>query len=429
MTKSRFSRLALCAAVAGLLGASASCSSAPQHDTVTIMVPWGSTEFADFYNIVQDFEALHPSIHVAFQATRAQREQLDEAVRANQPPDLAVLPSISTVEEYIHPGPGETGLAELPSSIKPADFVAPFSSLMSFDDGVYAVPIKADVKSLLWFPAQSTPPPTSPSALAAYSEDHPGLWCLGLASGPTSGWPGADAIADLLLQQNNGVGAYEGLLTGATKWDGAQVRQAWNTWGDYIRNGKPSTALGVSYQDASKGMSKGTCSLEHGALAAMGFSSPVDQTYNFVSPTNTPLQVSADFLGMFDTHNPGAVQLLDYLADSKTQQAWVQIPGADAFSAELAVPATVYPTAIQKRIAGLLQPTAGRTLCFTIADAMQPDLAAAFYQAVLNFAGSTGSTQILASNLQDLDNVRNNATAGTPTAGLANRLCSEPRNK
>jgi alpha-glucoside transport system substrate-binding protein len=423
MTRRRLSRLALCAAVAGLLGASA-CSSTPQYDTVTIMVPWSDTEFADFYSVVQSFETLHPSIHVAFQATRAQREQLDEAVRANQPPDLAVLPSIGTVEEYIHPGSGETGLAPLPD-IEPAGFVAPFNKLMNFDNGVYAVPIKADVKSLLWYPSQDEPPPTSPSALAAYSEDRPGLWCLGLASGPTSGWPGADAIADLLLEQG-GVEVYKGLLAGTTKWDGAQVQQAWNTWGEFIRNSKPGDALAVPYQDASKGMSTGKCSVEHGALAAMGFPStpPVDRSYDFVQPEDTPLQVSADFLGMFDTHNPGAVQLLDYLADPKTQQMWVQIPGADAFSAEGAVKADVYPSAVQKRIAGLLQPTAGRTLCFSLADAMQPDVAAAFYRAVLNFAGSPGSAQLLTSNLEDLDNVQKNAAAGKPTAELANRLCS-----
>ncbi len=393
------SRLALCAALAGLLAGSAACSS-PAQDTVTIMVPWSGTEFDAFYSLVQQFQKQHPSIKIEYLATRAQSEQLDAAVQAGHPPDLAVVPSIGTVGEYIHPANGRTGLARLggDGNIDPSAFVEPFRGLMTLDGGVYVVPIKADVKSLIWYDsARSAAPPTTPDALRALSAERSDVWCLGLDSGATSGWPGADAIADLVLEKD-GADAYAGWLSGTTSWSSSQVRDAWSTWYGFIRKSdgdQPTKALTTPFGDA-----------------------------DFASPSaGVPLQVSADFLGMFATDNPGAKLLLDYLAEKSTQQAWVNYPGADAFSAESAVAPSAYPTPVQQRIAALLQPNAGRTLCFSIADAMQPNLAAAFYQAVTGYVAEPSALS-LTTLLGELDKVRKNLTTSAVTAAVANRLCS-----
>ena len=416
------SRLALGAAVAALLGGSAACSGTPAQDTVTIMVPWSGTEFEAFYVQVQAFERQNPSIRVEFQATRAQTEQLDQAVQAGRPPDLAVVPSIGTVDEYIHPADGHTGLARL--DIDPRRFVEPFRGLMTLDGGVYVAPIKADVKSLIWYdPSRTAAPSTTPAALSALAADRPDLWCLGLDSGSTSGWPGADAIADVLLE-DDGTSAYEDWLSGATAWSSAQMQDAWTTWDGLIRDSDPAATLTRSFDDATGGMTAGTCSLAHGALTAMGFGPKLTagRDYDFVSPpAPVPLQVSADFLGMFATGNPGAEKLLDYLAETSTQDAWVNYPGADAFSAESAVGPSAYSAAIQQRIAALLQPKAGRTLCFSVADAMQPNLQAAFYQAVMSYVGGL---QSLTAILDELDKVQKDLATDASTASVANRLCS-----
>ncbi len=424
------SRLALCAALAGLLAGSAACSS-PAQDTVTIMVPWSGTEFDAFYSLVQQFQKQHPSIKIEYLATRAQSEQLDAAVQAGHPPDLAVVPSIGTVGEYIHPANGRTGLARLggDGNIDPSAFFEPFRGLMTLDGGVYVVPIKADVKSLIWYDsARSAAPPTTPDALRALSAERSDVWCLGLDSGATSGWPGADAIADLVLEKD-GADAYAGWLSGTTSWSSSQVRDAWSTWYGFIRKSdgdQPTKALTTPFGDATGSMASGGCSYAHGALTAMGFPAKqvADGVYDFASPSaGVPLQVSADFLGMFATDNPGAKLLLDYLAEKSTQQAWVNYPGADAFSAESAVAPSAYPTPVQQRIAALLQPNAGRTLCFSIADAMQPNLAAAFYQAVTAYVAEPSALS-LTTLLGELDRVRKNLTTSAVTAAVANRLCS-----
>lgn len=372
-----------CLAALGLLAAASGCGTAAQTSAqVTIMVPWSGTEFDAFYQVIEDFQNA-TGIHVNVEVTRAQTEQLAAAVRADAPPDLAVLPSVGAVDQY-----AETGELQPLEGIAPADFLEPFSGLMTVHGKVIAVPVKADVKSLTWYdPHYTEAPPAEASAQQARADGHSGFWCLGLESGPTSGWPGADWIADLYLAKN-GTAAYEDWLTGApSQWQ--TVRSAWTDWANLI-DGSTTNAATTAFGQAAAGMTEKsgpTCELAHGALAAMAFSSDLKPVtdYDFVAPSSsTPLEVSADFLGMFSKDNPGAVTLMQYLTSKSAQIAWVKGDGY-AFSASRQVPKDVYPGLVEQRIAALLQPGSGHPLCFGAADMMTPDMSTAFYQAVMNF--------------------------------------------
>ena len=384
-------RIARVVAALGLLAASAGCGGTAHGGSVTIMVPWSGAEFDAFYSVIKQFEAT-TGVDVQVEVTRAQTEQLDAAVQAGDPPDLAVLPSVGAVDQY--------AIAhELqPLDIDPAAFVEPFRGLMSVGATVYAVPVKADVKSLIWYdPKVSAQPPTNPDAQEALGAGRTDYWCLGLESGPTSGWPGADWIADLLLAEQ-GVGPYEKWLSGSPDWTASLVENAWNTWADLV-GGSTGGAATTAFNDAAAGMVAATpkCRLAHGALSAMGFSTSLSPggDYDFAVPAKpAPLEVSADFLGMFTAHNPEAEALIDYLSSTKAQTMWVQEPGGYAFSANSNVKVAAYPDEIERNIAALLQPGSGHPLCFGAADMMRPDLSTAFYQAVVNYTEIPNSTTL-----------------------------------
>ena len=383
--RTRMNKTAITRGVAalGLLVAAAGCGTAAQASAqVTIMVPWSGTEFDAFYHVIEDFQnSTH--IHVNVEVTRAQTEQLAAAVGAHAPPDLAVLPSVGAVDQD-----AELGELQPIQGIAPSDFLEPFSGLMSVRGKVYAVPVKADVKSLTWYdPRYTAAPPAAASAQQALAAGRGGFWCLGLESGPTSGWPGADWIADLYLAKN-GTTAYENWLTGTpTQWQ--TVKAAWTDWANLVEGSTENAAI-TPFGDAAAGMTENgrpTCELAHGALAAMAFSSKLKPgtDYDFVAPaSSTPLEVSADFLGMFSKGNPAAVALMQYLTSKSAQIAWVKGDGY-AFSANKQVPQDLYPGPVEQRIAGLLQPSSGHPLCFGAADMMTPDMSTAFYQAVMNF--------------------------------------------
>lgn len=417
--KTLLTRLAHCAVVLALVVLAAGCSTGPHGSTVTVMVPWSGFEFQAFYKVVTQFEK-ETGIHVDVEVTRALTQQLDAAVAADNPPDLAVLPSVGAVDYYAGIG-----------SLHPLDggfdtYMEPFRQLMHAGGKVYAVPVKADVKSLYWYDPAFTPrPPSGLPGLESFASSRTTPWCLGLGSGPTSGWPGADWIADIILDEYGSSG-YETWLSGSPQWTSSRIEEAWDTWGRLVRR-SAADAVGISYGDAAQGMTNRppTCSVGHGALTAMNFRVRPrlrqGRDYDYVTPdAKSPLQVSADFVGMFTPHNTGAAELIAYLSGKDAQTAWVRA-GAEAFSADSDVALSAYPRGVEQRIARLIRPDSGRTLCFSAADTMAPGLSAAFYRAVVNY---TDAPDRLPQILAGLDKVQRSENASPVTSHVPSAVPS-----
>jgi alpha-glucoside transport system substrate-binding protein len=406
----RFARGALALGLL-LLAAAAGCGGGPQHGRVMIMVPWSGDEFRAFYSVVQKFQA-KTGIHVDFEVTRAQTQQLDAAVAAGAPPDLAMVPSIGAIDRYVQ----ERRLR--PLDVATGTYAQPFRGLATVEDKVYAVPVKADVKSLVWYdPADFAGPKPTLASLLESARSDPRAWCLGLASGPTSGWPGADWIADILLAQGNG-DTYKQWLSGDLKWATPQVGSAWTTWRSLV-GGSVAGSSTRQFGEAARGMTAApaTCRLDHGTMSAMSFPAALSPGTNYDYVTSSPnrrLEVSADFVGMF-TGNPNATALIDYLAGAEAQRIWVNALGGYALSADSRVPLAAYDNPVQQAIATMLQPHSGYTLCFSAADTMTPDLSAAFYRAVLDYA--TGAEQ-LPNLLAGLDKVQYRHDSPVPPGSL-----------
>ena len=423
-------RLARGVLALGLLVTLAGCGGGPRPEPVTIMVPWSGDEFTAFYTLIKGFEAATHT-EVAVEVTRAQPQQLDAAVAAGHPPDLAVLSSPGAVAQY-----ADEGALQPLGDVRPSDYVQPFQGLMTVRQAVYAVPVKADVQSLVWYDPKTLPDPpgeATPAALKAFSARQ-GRWCLGLESGATSGWPGADWISDILLTQQQPDG-YRKWLTGGTAWSSPTIRGVWNEWGDLIR-GSTGQALETGFGKAAAAMSARSagCRLAHGALAALdapaatrGTRRPA-QAYRYVPlPKGAPLQVSADFVGMFTT-NPRARDLITYLSDVRVQRAWTGDPDSFAVSASAHVPLGSYPR-YTRQVAGLLQPRSGHPLCFSAADMMQPDLSAAFYRAVLRYVEDPGALPQILAGLDMIQKAVMKDSGTTPTTShdtLVDKACSTP---
>jgi alpha-glucoside transport system substrate-binding protein len=381
-------RAACCLLAFSLCAAGAGCASAPQSAVVTILVPWDqhTPEYDAFFNVVNPFAQEH-GFQVNPESSRALTQELDADLAAGDPPDLVDLPSPAALDQY-----KGHGLKPL-TAIDLGSYDQPWRSLAELGTGtVYAVPVKADVKSLIWYyKAALRSPPTSWAALENISS-HGTPWCLGLSSGSTSGWPGADWVADILLSKYK-AGTYENWLDGKLSWTSPTVESAWTTWGALMRYGAAinGDALGAlktgSGGAAGTNMTSRRCELEHGALSATGLTSAVGYGYvpfPSISGVASPILVSGDFMASF-TDNPNAERLLTYLATPQAQKQWVQQPGGYAFSADQAVPLADYPPGVQRNIASLFQPAHGAMLCFSAEDMINTDMSTAFEQAILDY--------------------------------------------
>jgi alpha-glucoside transport system substrate-binding protein len=413
-------RAARCLLALSLCAAGAGCAGTSQGDTVTVLVPWtpGTAEYHAFVKVTEPFEE-NDHVHVVVQSSQAPTLQLDADQAAGNLPDIVDLPSPGAVYEY-----KEQGLLK-PLHVGLGSYDQPWRSLAELGTGtVYAVPVKADVKSLIWYRKGVLLAPASWAALENLSL-HGTPWCVGLASGSASGWPGADWVAEILLSRYQ-AGTYENWLAGQLPWTSREVLTAWTAWGRLMRygaaiNGKVPGALKTTFGTGASALPSGQCELEFGALAATGLTTTTGYSYvrfPSISASASPILVSGDFMGLF-TSNMNARSLLAYLASGPAQTLWVKQSG-HAFSADQAVKPDAYPPGAEQTIAKLFQPADdGTMLCFSAEDMMLPDMSTAFENAVLYYLNNHALLRALMDGMQKTQQ----RVKGSP---VAKRACAKP---
>ena len=116
-------------------------------------------------------------------------------------------------------------------------FLAP----MTIDGKWLGLPIKADVKSIIWysptnFEALGYTVPTTWEELDALVEqmvaDGNVPWSMGFESGDATGWAGTDFVQDIMLVQQ-GPEFVLGVLDGSVSYDDPGVKQAYETYGKW----------------------------------------------------------------------------------------------------------------------------------------------------------------------------------------------------
>ncbi|WP_328913391.1 MULTISPECIES: ABC transporter substrate-binding protein [unclassified Streptomyces] len=409
--------LAVCLALLAGAGVVAVRAATAWHGSVTLLANWTGRDEDQFRRKVLDpFEKKY-RIHVVYQGSSAESQVLAADVESGTPPDLVVLPGPGELADYARQG----RLVPLDGLVRAADFGATWApKAKGADDRVhtYWVPVKADLKSMVWYPSG-----LAADRLTALA-GQPASWCLGMGSDATSGWPGTDWLEDILLQQA-GPEVYQRWATGRLTWKDPRVLRAWRTWGTLVGAGREPyarRALITDYDAASAGVAAHppTCRLEHQATFVRG--SKAWQTVGAAYTHSAALipgaavdsaawEVSGDLAAVLrDT--PQAGKLIGYLASESAQRAWSTTQAG--FSADTRVPLSAYarlgPTA-ESIARTLSDPHAVR--CYDASDAMPPAMRDAFDLTVLRFLADPST---LDGRLTVLDDIRTRAgSAWLPT--------------
>ncbi|WP_410676366.1 ABC transporter substrate-binding protein [Amycolatopsis sp. cmx-4-68] len=407
------------AAVLALSG----CSAAAGPAELTVLGPWTGDEQAAFLRVLDGFTR-ETGIPVSYQGTRAQNQVLRGDLQQGTPPDVAVLSNPAELAGYAQAG-----------RLKPLDAVLGAEATEAYSprwlklqqlggNAVYAVAVKADLKSIVWYSPQTftEPVPATWDQLVATSHRLSAAgrppWCLGMGAPPNSGFPGTDWLEDILLHRA-GPQVYRSWAAGRLPWTDAAMIDAWRSWGALVLapgavRGGSTAALLTSFADAGRAMfaTPPGCALEHlGSFAIGGYGAvrrpggpPVpDRDFRFFpfpgAGDGGPAEVSADLAGMFhDT--PAARRLMAYLAGEAGQRIWPS--GGTTFSVhQHLVDQGVYRSDVAKRIATTL--ARGADLCFDASDLMPSAMSSAFYKAVLEYLAHPDRLDRL---LADLDKVR-----------------------
>lgn len=372
-----------------------------QEPTVTLLANWTDKDERNFrHAVLEPFEHAH-HIHVDYQGSSAESQVLGADVEAGTPPDVVVLT-----------GPGELAAYAEQGRLKPLDGLLPRAGFGTswttpLDGHVYWFPLKADLKSIVWYPAGTD------GQQRARAARQPGQWCVGMGSGATSGWPGTDWIEDILLQQS-GPDAYQRWARGELPWQSPQVRGAWTTWGRMVGAGGARDlvrrALKTPYQDASEPVARTPrgCMLEHqGAFIrnsdawkrADGRYEPSARLIPGAKTTDA-WEVSGDLVALLHDTSP-AQTLIRYLASADAQRAWnARESGFSVSPGAQPAPSDAGPDWHRTLAATLLDDRAVH--CFDASDAMPPSVRDAFAEAAIEFLADPGRLDGLLRNLDSL---------------------------
>jgi alpha-glucoside transport system substrate-binding protein len=367
---------------------------------------WTSNEQASFKAVIAPFIS-QSKITINIESTRDLNAVLALRIKGDNLPDIAILPNSGTIQQLA----AQHKLVNLASFMDMdkiySNYTHAWIDLGSYNGRFYALPYKAANKGTIWYsPAQfksiGVHPPTTWIDLITLSDKiaHSGQypWSMGVESGSASGWPAADWVAEIYLNQSGSV-MYEQWVAHKIPWTHSSVKRAFQAFGQIVGgrnyiNDAPQAVLETNFQTATY------IPFLHPPGAYMCYLG--DFAVGFVSNQFPHAKPGLDFdFFPFPTIDPryqGSItggadlvvamkdssavrEFIQYLATADAQTIWVKRGGFT--SPNKAVDLTAYPSLIAQASARML--TSATTFHIGAGDLMPPAVQLAFWKGMLTF--------------------------------------------
>jgi alpha-glucoside transport system substrate-binding protein len=242
-------------------------------------------------------------------------------------------------------------------------------------------------------------------------------WSMGVASQAASGWPGADWIAQIYLN-NSGPDMYDKWVAHSIPWTDPSIKTAFQMFGQIAAgqnsgksfiNGAPDSILATGFQPASflpfntppQAYMYYLGDFTEGFITTQFPHAVAGTDFNFFPFPTINTQFAGAVTGGADVvvamRNTTAVQaLVKYLATPEAQEIWVKRGGFTAVNK--AVTLSDYPDPVAKASAQML--TSASNFRFGADDLMPPVVETAFWHAVLSYIQNPGSLDTILSTVE-----------------------------
>ncbi len=220
-----------------------------------------------------DVFAAETGIEIKHSGARDFSEQINAQAVGGNPPDIAMFPQPGKVRDFASQG----FLLPLPAAVDAAvrpQWPAGTLETYSVDGVAYAVQAKTDLKSIVWYNTQVFADggyaiPTTLGELVTLGNtmitDGQTPWCIGIESGPATGWLFTDWMEDMMLRVE-GPDAYDRWTSNELAFDDPSViavaqtiLDIWNTPGNtYAAGGSiAATAHSADHGDPLAAVGEG----------------------------------------------------------------------------------------------------------------------------------------------------------------------------
>ncbi|MEP6527170.1 MAG: extracellular solute-binding protein [Nocardioidaceae bacterium] len=309
--------------------------------SIELMLGFSGEQLDQFKKSVDPY-AKSQGITIKWSPTDNFNQLINTRVQGNNPPDIAMFPQPGILLDLAKKG----RLASLDSFLDMSTLQNSMTS-GTLDTGtanghLYGLLVSMNVKSLVYYPKKAftaagyTPPKSIPELLALTDKirtQGKTPWCMGIESGPATGWPATDWMEELVLKYG-GVDQYNKWVKNEVKFNSPLVRKAAGTFQQIfatpgnVLGGRKSIA-GNNFGTAGNPMFKATpgCYMfkQGNFVAAKGFFpdsviADIDNqvgVFGFPPATaggDNPVEGGGDLAALFNKNNKAAQKILKYMS-------------------------------------------------------------------------------------------------------------------
>ena len=355
-------------------------------------------------------------IATSYVGTAAFADRIRDRVREGDPPDVALFPQPAILAEMARAG----FVAELDGDLAEGvengypDWAI---ELGTVEGGLYGVPYRVSVKSLVWYPPgvfaeRGYDVPETWDELTTLADqmvsDGYTPWCMGMEAFGATGWVGTDWIEDIVLRFG-GPEVYDPWAAGDVPFTDDPIRTAFEQFGDVLlRPGRVAggvrAVLAVPVLDAIQAMFSDPpgcllsrqASFQREALPAGTEIGPSGDVDVFVLPSadrgNAPLLVSGEIAAAF-TDSEEARALLTYLSSPDSGVPWAALGGYN--SPHAGFDTAAYGSDFERRLGELLE--TADVVRFDGSDLMPPAVGTGtFWAGMVDFVAGSSLETVLA---------------------------------
>jgi alpha-glucoside transport system substrate-binding protein len=289
-------------------------------------------------------------IDVRYEPSRDFSTLIRSRVRGGDAPEIALFPQPGLLLD-MSPDLAPFDEAGIDVEALSGTLIPGFLDSATRDGQVYGAPVNMAVKSLVWYPKQAFEDagyevPETHAELLELSDqivsDGGTPWCVGIESGPDTGWPATDWLEDYVLR-TAGPDAYDQWVAGELGFASPEVTEAAETAGDILLNddyvdGGGRAIVNTPFGDAPRDMfdEEPGCWLHRQASFITTFfpeevQEDLDEVAGvFMLPPveggfdGTPVLGSGDFAALFDADNDNAVEVMEYLTSDRFGGPWAR---------------------------------------------------------------------------------------------------------
>ncbi len=275
---------------------------------------------------------------------------INTQVQGGNPPDISIFPQPGKLADFARAG-NVVALSDAAAAAAQENWDESWNAFGTVDGTQYGVPVKADLKSLVWyqpaaFEAAGYEVPETFDEFTALvdqmtADGGPKALCVGIESGQATGWTFTDWVEDMVLRQH-GADVYDQWVNHDIPFNDPQIVESMQTvldlWADENVYSSGGNIAATAFQDNGQPLVDGECFMHRqasfysaffpeGTAYADGSEGAVDVFY-FPDINGDRPVLGAGTLAAGFNDDPATMALLEYMSTPEYAEARQQAQAA-----------------------------------------------------------------------------------------------------